>query len=331
MAINSEELSKIHETNTGHAGINSLFSKAHSMDWDLDRDVNWDVEINRDDPVMATEWSVYGCTPTFKGLAPEVQAHLTRCELKRFLNNLQLGESVAQDVCAKLALLSDREDHRNHAVAQAMDEARHHAAYVRFLQKLGDVNWDDLDPYTTRMFDKLLKSDDVTELVMTEQFFLESLAMPIFERLADYAQHPLLRDIATLIRRDESRHMGFGVLYAKQIQEGMTEDERLEFADRWIGRVLKAVQRGPDAEALTAARLREVGSDDADGLAARMQSEVAEVQAADHREAAAGRRVPQLLASCRRAGLLAPEIVEPLGLSKNPLIEGTLRGSLPIV
>ena len=330
MTLSSEELAKIHETNTGHAGINSLFSKAHSMDWDLDRDVNWDVEIDPEDPVMNTEWSVYGHTPSFKGLAPEVQAHLTRSELSRFLVNLQLGESVALDVCAKLARLSEREDHRNHAVAQAMDEARHHAAFVRFLQMLGDADWDGLDPFTVRLFDHLLESEDETELVMTEQFFLESLAMPAFESLAEHAKHPLLRDIASLIRRDESRHMGFGVLYAKQIQEKMTEDERLEFADRWVGRVLKAVQRGPDAEALTVERLQEVGADDPAGLAARLQGELAEVRAAEHAEASAGRRVPQLLASCRRAGLLAPELLEPLGLAENPLVQGALRGSLPL-
>ena len=37
--MKSREL--MHLENTGHQGINSIFSKAHSADWDIDRDVDW--------------------------------------------------------------------------------------------------------------------------------------------------------------------------------------------------------------------------------------------------------------------------------------------------
>ena len=44
-------------------------------------------------------------------------------------------------------------------------------------------------------------------------------------------------------------------------------------------------------------------------------------------EAASGAKVPHLLKSARRAGLLAPEILEALGLANQPLIRGALRGA----
>ena len=38
--------------NTGHPGINALFAKAHSADWDFERDVDWTVPVAPDDPLV---------------------------------------------------------------------------------------------------------------------------------------------------------------------------------------------------------------------------------------------------------------------------------------
>jgi demethoxyubiquinone hydroxylase (CLK1/Coq7/Cat5 family) len=73
----------------------------------------------------------YGATPTFQALPSGVKAYATRARVGRMLNILQVGESVAQNVCARLVLELREEDYRNHAAAQAMDEARHHLAYRR--------------------------------------------------------------------------------------------------------------------------------------------------------------------------------------------------------
>lgn len=312
--------------NTGHAGINALFSNAHSMDWDLERDVDWELEVAADDPCVDPTWGPFGATQTFRALPREVQVHVTRAALTRLLNVLQVGESVAQDVCAKLALLLDHEDHRNHAVAQAMDEARHHVAYLRFLHKMGEKPGP-VDPFTEAMFDELLASDDPTFLIAGEQFFLESMAMPLFERLAASATHPLLRGIATLINRDEARHVAFGVLYVAEYLKGASEADGQAFAAHWLPRI--AGMLGGDgrrrAPRLTAERLRAAGVDDPEGVAARMAEEQVALDAEQREQAESGRRVPHLLTSARRAGLLAPAYLEPLGLGEHPLIRAALR------
>ena len=46
--------------NTGHPGINSLFAKAHSADWDFEHDVDWTVPVAADDPLVAHGWGAYG-------------------------------------------------------------------------------------------------------------------------------------------------------------------------------------------------------------------------------------------------------------------------------
>ena len=318
----------LHLHNSGHPGINALFAKAHSADWDIERDVDWTLAVDGGDPLVDHQWGAFSQTPTFQALPDAVKTHVTRRGLGRILNIPQVGESVAQDVCAKIALGVREEDYRNHAVAQAMDEARHHLAYRRFIEKMNE-EVEDIDAGTEMMFDALLSTNDPLTLIATEQFFLESLAMGIFESLQRHARHPLLRDILTLITRDESRHMGFGVLYVSEWMRQHSVDEQVAFARRWLGQILTILmdQPGPLMLSRVIQRMREAGVDDADRLAPQMLREQERVNAAEAAEALSGRRVPHLLKSARRAGLLKPEIIEALGLDRHPLLLAAVRPS----
>jgi len=312
--------------NTGHPGINSLFAKAHSADWDFEHDVDWTVPVAPDDPLVADGWGAFGKTPTFLALPEPVRNHATRRAVGRMLNILQVGESVAQNVCAKLVLLLHEEDYRNHAAAQAMDEARHHLAYRRFIDRMNE-RVEDIDPGTEMMFDALLASDDPLEIIATEQFFLESFAMSIFESLRADAKHPLLRRIIELITRDESRHMGFGVLYLAEWLRRQPLDRRIAFARPWLSQILGSLldRPGPIFLARVIRRLRDAGVADAERLAPQMLREQEEINAADIAETVSGAKVPHLLKSARRVGLLEPEILEALDFGRHPLIRAALR------
>jgi hypothetical protein len=314
--------------NTGHPGINALFAKAHSADWDFEQDVDWGVPVERDDPLVSHAWAAYGQTPTFQALPEHVKTHATRRALGRILNILQVGESVAQDVCARLVLTLREEDYRNHAAAQAMDEARHHIAYRRFIGAMRE-DVEDIDGGTEMMFDALLAETDPLELIATEQFFLESFAMNIFEGIRREATNPLLRRILELITRDESRHMGFGVLYVAERMRREPMAWRIAFARRWLAQILGSLldRPGPIFLGRVIRRLREAGVTNADTLAPRMLREQQEINAAELANAASGTAVPHLLKSARRAGLLEPEILEALDLTNQPLIRGALRAT----
>ena len=207
-----------------------------------------------------------------------------------------------------------------------MDEARHHLAYRRFIDAMGD-DVEDIDAGTEMMFDALLGMRDPLELIATEQFFLESFAMGIFDGLRQVATHPLLRRILELITRDESRHMGFGVLYVAEWMRVQPLERRVAFARRWLGQILGTVMDGPGPIMLArlVRRLRGAGLADADALASRLLAEQEEINAADMAAAASGAQVPHLLKSARRAGLLEPDILAALRLSNQPLIRGALR------
>jgi len=307
--------------NTGHPGINSIFSKAHSADWDIDRDVDWSTPVEPEDSLVDHEWSAFGRTETFKALPEEVRSYVTRRGLGRILNILQVGESVAQDICAKLALTLRHEDHRNAAVAQAMDEARHHLAYVRFLEKMGEEP-EDIDPFTEDMFDQLLATEDPKRMISFEQFFLESMAMNIFEAIHTHATNPLLKDILALITRDESRHMGFGVLYLAEWMRGASLDERVRFAEAWLGRILFTVtdRPGPLMARQIVRRIEEAGHADAAKLAPALLREQMELNAQDDALLFRGQKIPHLLKSAKNVGLLEPEITEALGVTDHPVV-----------
>ena len=322
--MRTRELMKLR--NTGHQGINALFSKAHSAGWDIDRDVDWTLPVEADDPLVDYNWMAFGQTPTFRALPDRIKNYATRRGLGRMLNILQVGESVAQDVCSKIGLVVREEDYRNHAAAQAMDEARHHLAYVRFIEKMNEEP-EDIDLGTEMMFDALLAADAPLELIATEQFFLESVAMDLFESIRIHARNPLLRDLLTLITRDESRHMGFGILYVAEWMQRHSLEERVAFARRWLGQMLFAAtdQPGPILLGRLLRRLREAGVDNTEALGAQLLREQQAINAADRREAEAGRRLPQVMKSARRARLLEPDILEALGLTDHPLVLASLR------
>ena len=153
--------------------------------------------------------------------------------------------------------------------------------------------------------------------------------MSIFEGLRQDATHPLLRRILELITRDESRHMGFGVLYIAEWMRRQPADRRIAFARQWMGQILGSLmdRPGPIMLARLVRRLHDAGVADAEVLAPQLLREQHEINAAELAEAASGVKVPHLLKSARRAGLLEPEILEALHLSSQPLIRGALRGS----
>jgi hypothetical protein len=315
----------LHLPNTGHPGVAALFAKAHSADWDFERDVDWTVPVEPDDPLVTHAWAAFGKTPTFQALPEPVKDRATRRALGRMLNILQVGESVAQNVCATLVLATREEDYRNHAAAQAMDEARHHLAYRRFIDKMNEP-LEPIDAGTEAMFDALLASRDPLEIIATEQFFLESFAMNIFEGIKREATHPLLRRILELITRDESRHMGFGVLYVAEWMRTHSFEERLAFARAWLGQILGTIldRPGPIMLARVVRRLQEAGVADAERLAPQMLREQEEINAADVAAMASGQRIPHAMKSARRAGLLEPDLLDALGLTEQPLVQAAL-------
>ncbi len=301
---------------TGQRSYASLFSKAHTLIWDIDRDLDWSIEVAPDDPLIAPTALWCHQAPTWQALAPEQHAVVAREDTLRTVRLLSIGESVAQVVCAKQTLVFDREDWRNHASAQALDEARHHVVYERFLEKCGGTEYY-VSEGLERMFDMAIDAEDATTLTLREQLILESVGFGLFKRLAVHAANPLLKRIFELVIRDESRHMAFGLHYIKAHVATLDPDARTEFAREALDYINMFTRTNRPT---LADDLAKAGVADPVGIRARIIEEMQEVQTLRGMEIVAGQREPdwgdpfiKLFLNLKYVGLLDDAIVDALG------------------
>ena len=249
--------------NTGHQGINALFSKAHSADWDIDRDVDWTSD-RRDDPLVDPAWTAFGQTPTFQALPEAVKNYATRRGLGRMLNILQVGESVAQDVCAKIGAGGARgrlpQSRRRPGDGRSAPPPRVPAPHREDERVAGGHRSRHRDDVRCAARRRCAARADRHGAVLPRERRDGHL-----REHRPHARNPLLRDIMTLITRDESRHMGFGILYVAEWMRTHSLERRSP--SRAAGSVRCSspppTSPGPSCSARLLRRLREAGVDDA--------------------------------------------------------------------
>jgi hypothetical protein len=131
------------------------------------------------------------------------------------LTMLMWGELAAWMVAAELAERLDDPDARLAASSQVFDEARHFYTLRDYVAAL-HVPVPKLDPYFAIGVRRLLATNDLTVKLFAMQLLAEGTAMVIFRFLADAKIEPVLSELLPYIEKDESRHVGLGVLYLPQ-------------------------------------------------------------------------------------------------------------------
>jgi len=126
---------------------------------------------------------------------------------------------------------------------------------------------------------------------------------------------------------ESTRSLARAILRTLEWMRTHSLESRVAFARRWLGQMLFAAtdKPGPIMLARMVRRLREAGVADVDAIGAQMLREQQAINAAERSDAESGQRLPQVMKSARRAGLLEPDILAELGLSEHPLILATLR------
>jgi hypothetical protein len=131
------------------------------------------------------------------------------------ISMLMWGELAAWIVAAELAERLEDPDARLAASSQVFDEARHFYVLRDYVALL-HVPVPRLDPYFAIAVRRLLATRDLTVKLFAMQLLAEGTAMAIFRFLADAKIEPVLSEILPYIERDESRHVGLGVLHLPQ-------------------------------------------------------------------------------------------------------------------
>ena len=141
--------------------------------------------------------------------------HEKRLALVHPISMLMWGELAAWIVAAELAERLDDPDARLAASSQVFDEARHFYILRDYLAAL-HVPVPKLDPYFAIGVRRLLDTKDLTVKLFAMQLLAEGTALEIFKFLQEAEIEPVLSEILPYIERDESRHVGLGVLHLPQ-------------------------------------------------------------------------------------------------------------------
>jgi hypothetical protein len=148
---------------------------------------------------------------------------------------LFIGEQAALALCAQLLNMVPEVETKFCLAGQIIDEARHVEVFGRYLEKLGVEA--PANPPLEELIHRLLESDHYGEKIVGMQIFLEGIAVGLFQRFQHDSPDPLMRELITLVLRDESRHAGFGVIYLADRfrQSSAAERARIEkfVADLW--------------------------------------------------------------------------------------------------
>ncbi len=211
----------------GREKLLNLYSKGKRRQWDSDFRIDWDHEIDTDDPLGAPDELVpiFGSdmwnklSDADKGV---IRRHMVAWQFSQFLH----GEQGALVCTAKIVQNVPDIESKYYAATQVMDEARHVETYARYLDKL-DLAYP-INHNLKAILDNILTDSrwDMTYLGM--QVLIEGLALAAFGGIRQFATDPLARSLNAYVMQDEARHVMFGRLALRDYYPHLTSAEIAE-------------------------------------------------------------------------------------------------------
>ena len=223
--------------------LERLYSKAKQGQWNVETDLDWSVDVDRDEvaphlrrtmpQVQAFEQAAAGDRSCplhgwgdrqFADLAWEYQTY----GMSQFLH----GEQGALVCTAKITEQVPWIEAKYYAATQVMDEARHVEGFDRYLHdKIQDTYA--CNGHLLHLIDDIIVDDRWDMTYMGMQIMVEGVALASFGYLHASTEEPLLKKLLRYVMSDEARHVAFGVLSLKEVYAEMGAHElreRQEFA-----------------------------------------------------------------------------------------------------
>lgn len=215
----------------GRDRLLALYQKGKDKQWDGQRRIDWDLEVDPKDPLGTPDeaMSLYGTSYWDKMNAAEradLRQHYASWQFSQFLH----GEQGAMVCAARIVESVPDLDAKFYSATQTMDEARHAEIYGRFLhEKIGMV-YPINDNLQSLLGDTLRDSRwDMPYLGM--QVLIEGLALAAFGMIRDTTNKPLPKQILAYVMQDEARHVAFGRMALRDYYKQLTDAELRERED----------------------------------------------------------------------------------------------------
>ena len=156
-----------------------------------------------------------------RDMDPEIRESLTQV-----LAVLLWGELAAWTISADLALAIEDMDAKMAATGQVFDEARHFYVLRDYLVLLaGEDRVPPLGGLPRRLLLDVMETPSLAKKLVGMQLLFETNAVVIFRRLAESGVCPVLTELLPYFERDESRHVGLGVIFLPRLIERMSRGE----------------------------------------------------------------------------------------------------------
>lgn len=218
---------------SANAKIRRLYELGKQFNWNAELDVDWDVpfDMNQSPSLIEAEHPL-AHTAHYQSLTDEQKLEMSWRSLAQVLSQFLHGEQGAMMVASQLVSCAPTYDAKLYAASQTFDEARHVEVFNKYLRTRCKVEYP-VNPSLKLLLDKILTDPRWDLKFIGMQVLIEGLALAAFQTMAQTTADPLLRQIVTLVMRDEGRHVAFGVNYLedwiKQLPEEEIE-ERAQFA-----------------------------------------------------------------------------------------------------
>ncbi|MFC9317376.1 ferritin-like domain-containing protein [Streptomyces nigra] len=216
------------EYDDGRERLLALYQKGKDKQWDGQRRIDWDLEVDPYDPLGTPEdaMALYG-TPYWDRMSErergDLRRHYASWQFSQFLH----GEQGAMICAARIVESVPDMDAKFYSATQTMDEARHAEIYGRFLHEKVGMVYPINDNLQTLLGDTLRDSRwDMPYLGM--QVLIEGLALAAFGMIRDTTTKPLPRQILAYVMQDEARHVAFGRMALRDYYQQLTDAELRE-------------------------------------------------------------------------------------------------------
>lgn len=224
-------------------GLVKLYEKAKSSQWNAATDLDWSIDVDQEQVVMANAAQNMAAQQGFGAqfdLAGTPFEKWTDKEWVEFgiesqnwtLSQFMHGEQGALICTAQIVETVPWIDAKYYAATQVMDEARHVEVFSRYLDEKLSGHYP-INVHLQMLLDDIIADGrwDMTYLGM--QIMVEGLALAAFGFIHQMTTEPLLKKMLRYVMADEARHVAFGVLSLKEYYHELSGPEireRQEFA-----------------------------------------------------------------------------------------------------
>jgi hypothetical protein len=207
--------------------MDRLYENAKRDQWNVSTTINWDRPIEKE--VIDMSMMPMFQTELYRSLSQERKDQLMRKFAAWRLSQFLHGEQGALMVCGQLVEAAPDLDAKMCAAAQVMDEARHVEGFRKYITKLDKIY--PIDPTLDRLLRAIIEHERWEPKYVGMQIVAEGLAIAAFRFMHNETKDPLLKELLEYIMKDESRHVGFGMLALRDAVRKLNGSEKKELEE----------------------------------------------------------------------------------------------------